>query len=375
MHDPTRVALAAVALGLGVLWAGSPALAQFADGLDTQIGGKSPTNTAQAADDNGVSVVETPLGGTPPAETPSPAAANAADGVDASATETSAGEASSADAAVVGDDASVPAAEIMAVEASSDGAAAEASAEEPQSLDKPSPIAARMAAWVTTSGDNGGRPFVIVDKAAADVFAFDADGQLEGGTPALLGLAPGDDSAEGIGDRNLYAIPPDERTTPAGRFLAGFGAARGHRKILWVDYATAISLHPVVTTNPKERRLERLRSPAPEDRRITYGCINVPPSFYRNVVLKAFAGGGGVVYILPDTRPLAEVFPAFALQAQAGPASTDGVGDQASQGATESAPAAPSANDATEDASEHHSPEPPVGPDLVNTAGADARPW
>jgi hypothetical protein len=68
----------------------------------------------------------------------------------------------------------------------------------------------------------------------------------------------------------------------------------------------------VITTHPEERRLERLQSPAPEDRRITFGCINVPRAFYTDVVLKTFAGGSGVVYILPDTKTVAEVFPAFA---------------------------------------------------------------
>ncbi|MBV9994334.1 MAG: hypothetical protein JO127_03880 [Caulobacteraceae bacterium] len=178
-------------------------------------------------------------------------------------------------------------------------------------LQIPSDTAAQMAGWVTASRDNGGLPFVIVDKAAADIFVFDAESRLLGAAPVLVGLAPGDESAAGVGDRALSAIRPDERTTPAGRFLAGFGAARGDRTVLWVDYADAISLHPVITTNPKEARLKRLRSRAPGDHRITYGCINVPKAFYDNVVLKAFAGGSGVVYVLPDTRPLAEVFPAF----------------------------------------------------------------
>lgn len=352
MHDPTRAALAAIALGLGVLWAGPPVL-------------------AQAADD-----VSAPAAETSPVDTPSPNAAEADDGVAATAAEAPPVETSAEDAALAADGVSVPAAEIRAVESSDDTAqAADAAADDPPPIERPTAIAAQMANWITTSGDNGGRPFVIVDKVAADVFAFDAEGQLQGATAALVGLAPGDDSAEGIGDRNLSAIPPDERTTPAGRFLAGFGAAYGHRKVLWVDYATAISLHPVVTTNPKERRLERLRSPAPEDRRITYGCINVPAAFYRDVVLKAFADGGGVVYILPDTRPLAEVFPAFAALTRASLAPNEAPGDQGSQGVSDIAAAAPSPDDANEHASESSDREPALSPDLVNTAGADVRPW
>jgi len=172
--------------------------------------------------------------------------------------------------------------------------------------------AAQFADWVTTSGDNQGRPFVIIDKVGASAFVFRADGRMRGAAPVLVGFARGDDSAAGVGSRKLSAIGPDQRTTPAGRFIARFGRASGeHNRVLWVDYGDAISMHPVVTTNPKEHRLQRIRSRAPEDHRISYGCINVPATFYRNVVLKAFAGGSAVVYILPDTKPLEEVFPRF----------------------------------------------------------------
>ena len=169
----------------------------------------------------------------------------------------------------------------------------------------------RMAYWVTRSGDNQAMPFAIVDKAAAKVFVYDADGKMLGGTAALIGLTPGDDAVPGIGDRELSDIPPEDRTTPAGRFLAAYGPADGGRKVLWVDYATAISLHPVVTTNPAEKRVERLKSPEIDDNRITFGCINVPRKFYSKVVRPTFKETQGVFYIIPDTKDLAEVFPSF----------------------------------------------------------------
>jgi hypothetical protein len=255
----------------------------------------------------------------------------------------------------------------VATAAGADGV--DASAEAPQVVERMSGTAAQLAAWVVASSDNGGRPFVIVDKLAADVFTFDADGRLEGAAPVLVGLTRGDDSFPGVGDREMSAIPPEERTTPAGRFLASFGGARGRRKVLWVDYPTAISLHPVVTTHPQERRLERLQSLAPEDRRITYGCINVPTAFYRDVVLKAFADGSGVVYILPDTKPVAEVFPAFAALVP-----NAVLGDQGAQRATASVPA-PTLNDAPEAASDAgQSPHDALGFDPVSAPAANDDP-
>ncbi|HUO11286.1 MAG TPA: hypothetical protein VMU37_00885 [Caulobacteraceae bacterium] len=175
---------------------------------------------------------------------------------------------------------------------------------------QPTGVAAELAAWVAASNDNAGLPFMIVDKLGAEVFAYDATGQLLGQAPVLVGLARGDDSAAGIGDLALSAISPDERTTPAGRFVARFGPSEGHGTVLWVDYADAISMHPVITTNPAEHRLQRIRSSAPEDHRISFGCINVPATFYHDVVQKD--RDGVVVYILPDTKPVADIFPAFA---------------------------------------------------------------
>jgi hypothetical protein len=171
-----------------------------------------------------------------------------------------------------------------------------------------SPDTLHMADWVVDSGDNHGMPFVIVDKISAKVFVFDVDGQLRGASPALLGLARGDDSIPGIGDRMLSDIRPEERTTPAGRFMASLGYNFNGKDVLWVDYNGAVSLHRVVTNEPTERRLQRLATPTPLDNRISYGCINVPAKFYNNVVSPAFTGTNGIVYVLPETRSKSETF-------------------------------------------------------------------
>lgn len=167
--------------------------------------------------------------------------------------------------------------------------------------------ARKIADWVARSGDNAGLPFVIIDKVAARVFVFGADGRLRGTAPALLGSGIGDDSADDIGRRRLAAIPPAERTTPAGRFQASLGHDFD-QDILWIDYDSALSLHRVIDGKPKDRRHARLASATPDDNRISYGCINVPAIFYDTVVAPAFAGTVGIVYILPETRSIEEVF-------------------------------------------------------------------
>ena len=171
--------------------------------------------------------------------------------------------------------------------------------------------AKRMVAWVNSRGDNQRMPFVIVDKKAAKVFVFDGSGKLLGDTPVLLGLARGDESAPGVGDKKLSDIPPEERTTPAGRFVASLGYGLGKQDILWVDYASALALHRVLPVSSRESRLQQAASGSPQDRRITFGCINVPSAFYDAVIHPVFSKSSGVVYILPEIKTIAEVFSGY----------------------------------------------------------------
>jgi hypothetical protein len=178
-------------------------------------------------------------------------------------------------------------------------------------LEPASPAVRSLADWIVDSRNNLGLPFVVVDKTGAKVFVFNADGRLRGAAPALLGSASGDESAPGIGTRKLADILPEERTTPAGRFVASLGHNLKGGEILWVDYGAAISLHPVLTSNPKENRAQRLASPTPLDNRISYGCINVPLKFFQNIVGPSFRQSNGVVYVLPETRKASEVFHSY----------------------------------------------------------------
>jgi len=167
-----------------------------------------------------------------------------------------------------------------------------------------------VADWVVHSGDNRQLPFTVIDKVNARIFVFDAAGRLRGASPILLGLARGDDSVPGIGERKMSEIRPDERTTPAGRFVAERGRNLNGEDIFWIDYDAAVSMHRVRASNPQERRLQRLASPTAADNRISYGCVNVPARFYNEVIDPAFTPAAGVIYVLPETRPAHEVFEA-----------------------------------------------------------------
>ncbi len=173
-----------------------------------------------------------------------------------------------------------------------------------------------LAGWVIASNDSHGYPFAVIDKAAAQILVFGGDGRLRGAAPGLFGSAVGDHAAPGIAGLALREIPGRDRTTPAGRFVGGYGDSIDAGRVLWVDYDSAVSMHPTASGVPSERRDERLASPTPDDNRVTHGCINVSNEFYEQVVKPTFEKGG-VFYILPDKASIAETFPEFA-QSRAG---------------------------------------------------------
>ena len=80
--------------------------------------------------------------------------------------------------------------------------------------------------------------------------------------------------------------------------------------------AEGIAMHTIVTNVPAEERERRMASPDPGEHRISYGCINFPPSFFADVVAPALARRGSVVHVLPDTRSLADVFASLKAKAQ-----------------------------------------------------------
>ncbi|GGB36192.1 hypothetical protein GCM10011380_26970 [Sphingomonas metalli] len=168
----------------------------------------------------------------------------------------------------------------------------------------------RVVRWVTSAKDNRALPWAVVDKSQAALFLFDGKGQPLAAVPVLIGIASGDEASPGVGNKKLADLGPAEKTTPAGRFLAKFGLPVGGERVLWVDYATSVALHPIPRDAAAgEQRRARMLSPDPGDNRITFGCINVPKAFYSRSLRPLFRGKGGYVYVLPDSKPLEEVFP------------------------------------------------------------------
>jgi hypothetical protein len=132
---------------------------------------------------------------------------------------------------------------------------------------------------VVRAGDAGGRAFAIVDKPGATVWVFDRQGQLLERSAVLVGQAPGDVAPPDIGTRPLSKVRPSEKITAAGRYVTEPGRNAQGEDIVWLDYDAALSMHRVRNV-PGEHRPERLRTPGTADKRISFGCINVPTRFY-----------------------------------------------------------------------------------------------
>lgn len=173
---------------------------------------------------------------------------------------------------------------------------------------QPSPDARLLADWIVDSGDHQGLPFAVVDKRQARLYLFGADGRLRAASAALLGLTAGDTGAPDLNQRDLSKLSRAERTTPAGRYLAQPGRNLQGEAVIWVDYGAALAIHRLRPAAPAERRPQRLASATPDDNRISLGCVVVPVDFYTAQVEPLLGQGYSVVYILPETLALQEVF-------------------------------------------------------------------
>jgi hypothetical protein len=169
----------------------------------------------------------------------------------------------------------------------------------------------QVANWVSYTYDSQRRPFVIIDKKAAEMYVFDGWGRLWSTSPVLIGMAVGDDSAPGVGNKRLSQLKPGEKTTPAGRFVARPGKDNHGANVVWIDYDAALSMHAIASVSASERRAERMATPDPGDNRISNGCINLPPKVFNGMLWPTVRKYGAIVYVLPETRTPHQQFGAY----------------------------------------------------------------
>jgi hypothetical protein len=176
----------------------------------------------------------------------------------------------------------------------------------------PSTEAAQLLDWVQHSRDARGMPFAVVDKRAARIYVFHADGTLAGHSAALLGSAIGDRIAPGVGQHaQAGKVPLEERTTPAGRFEASPGRNIKGEHVVWVDYESAFAIHRLRPGFAFQARTSRLATTAASGKRVSWGCVVVPVAFYTQVVEKVLGNSRSVVYVMPETSTVQDTFRAL----------------------------------------------------------------
>jgi hypothetical protein len=151
-----------------------------------------------------------------------------------------------------------------------------------------------VARWAVDSQDHFGLPFVVVDKANARLFAFEATGRLRASAPVLLGASRGDG-------------PGAPAVTPAGRFVLAQSLSTGSDDIVWTNADAVLSLHGIPSGISPGRGMLRLASDDLEDKRISDGSLHVAAQFYRDhlVALKSEAS---IAYVLPELVSAEDVF-------------------------------------------------------------------
>jgi hypothetical protein len=155
------------------------------------------------------------------------------------------------------------------------------------------PEVRQLARWIIDSQDHAALPFVIVDKARARLYAFDAGGHLRGAAPVLLGAGRGDG--------------PAAPATPAGRFVADTGMSARSDGIVWVNAYAELSLHGAASALKPGRSDRRLSSSTVDDKRISDGSLHVGPEFYAQY-LRPLKDGASIAYVLPEVSNVREVF-------------------------------------------------------------------
>lgn len=158
-----------------------------------------------------------------------------------------------------------------------------------------------LARQVIASADHGGLPFAVVDKKAAVLTVFLANGQLVGSTPVLLGADHGDRAVPGVGERTQSGqLRKGDRVTTAGRFISRPGRNLGGESVVWIDYDSALAIHRLRPGRWQQHRETRLASADPKARRVSAGCVVVPVAFYEAVVLPVLGRSRAVVYVMPE---------------------------------------------------------------------------
>ena len=162
-----------------------------------------------------------------------------------------------------------------------------------------------VADWLLRGNRHRGHPFIVADKMAGFIYAFDDTGSLLAKAPALFGAARGDVLTEEQADKTIAEMLPADMITPAGLFVSEFYLSPSYGKS--VRFAGYANTNLLIHRAPGAKRLKQLQSQNTSGTRITLGCINALPEFMTRILIPHFSGESTVV-ILPEAQSARSFF-------------------------------------------------------------------
>lgn len=165
---------------------------------------------------------------------------------------------------------------------------------------KMSPMAQRVYRDMAATAKETGKGFIIADKQAGMIHAFNADGSLLVQDSALFGKDTGD-------KLGVSSFRGGKKVTPAGKFTLKavenpeYAGGYTLQMVETADEDGIVAVHAAYLGDTKEKRLERLASPDAKEKRVSYGCINTTHETFLNKFkpnLNNF--DGGMIFVLPE---------------------------------------------------------------------------
>ena len=155
--------------------------------------------------------------------------------------------------------------------------------------------------FVRETGDNEGKPYIIVSKREGLIRLYDASGNLLHKSTVLLGKSYGDVVTNR--NRTMAQTRADDslKITPSGRYETKTSKSSNYGEVVGLESyntGTRNAIHRVCTKFVNQKRLTRLAGKL--SNRISLGCVNVYSATSKKV--NDLMRDGGVVYVTPDSR-------------------------------------------------------------------------
>lgn len=151
-----------------------------------------------------------------------------------------------------------------------------------------------LVSFVEATADHDNKPYLIADKKSGVIHVMSADHKVIKSSSALYGRESGDSMGVGKTPSGAFTIKITKAPQSYGGDIAQFASIKEG------EY----SVHRMINVKGQERG-KRIASTDPSVKRISDGCVNVPPEFYNAYISK---GEVHKIYVLPEEQTVADTF-------------------------------------------------------------------